>query len=170
MERESIIAVANDRMTTRVQRILRCLGCVAVCFLPGAVGVGARPGPWYQVLVKPALTPPAWSFPVAWTALYLAMGVALFLFSHAAGRSAPRLPIAIFAGQLFLNGLWSWLFFGLHRPGLALIEIVVLWFLILGSLVAFWRRRPVAGALLIPYLTWVGFAGYLNFGLWRLNP
>jgi tryptophan-rich sensory protein len=156
-------------MTGRLERVPIWLGCVALCFLPGAVGVVARPGAWYQGLVKPGLTPPAWIFPVAWTALYLAMGVALSLFLDAPGRNAPRAAIALFAGQLLLNGLWSWLFFGLHRPGLALVEICLLWLSILGSLIAFWRRRPAAGALLAPYLAWVGFAGYLNLELWRLN-
>jgi benzodiazapine receptor len=156
-------------MTGRLERVSLWLGCVFLCLLPGAVGVVVRPGAWYQDLAKPGLTPPAWIFPVAWTALYLTMGGALSLFLEAPGRSVARLPLALFAAQLLLNGLWSWLFFGLHRPGLALVEIGLLWLSILGSLIAFWRRRPAAGALLTPYLAWVGFAGYLNLELWRLN-
>lgn len=74
-----------------------------------------------------------------------------------------------FPARLVLNGLWSWLFFGLQRPGLALLEIAVLWGLILASTVLFFRISALAGALLLPYLAWVSFASWLNFGLWRLN-
>jgi tryptophan-rich sensory protein len=68
-----------------------------------------------------------------------------------------------------LNALWSYLFFGLHRPGMALIEILVLWGVLLVVTVMFWRAIRLAGVLLLPYLLWTGFASYLNFALWRLN-
>ncbi len=74
-----------------------------------------------------------------------------------------------FGAQLVLNGAWSWLFFGLQAPGAALIEIVALWLAILGTVAGFWRIRPLAGALLAPYLGWVGFAALLNAAIWRLN-
>jgi tryptophan-rich sensory protein len=141
--------------------------CIVVCFLPGVFGGRFQPGPWYEALVKPAWTPPGWAFPVAWTVLYVLMGVSLWLALRAgAGRTA----IAVFGLQLLLNGTWSWLFFGLQRPALALAEILVLWLLILASTVLFWRVRPLAGALLLPYLAWVGFAAVLNAALVRLNP
>jgi len=75
----------------------------------------------------------------------------------------------LFVLQLVLNSLWSYLFFGLHRPGFAFIEIVVLWAAIVATLIAFWRTSPPAGALLLPYLAWVSFASALNLQLWRLN-
>ena len=72
--------------------------------------------------------------------------------------------------QLALNALWSWLFFAWHLGGLAFAEIVVLWVLILATVVSFWRVRPLAGALLFPYLLWVTFASVLNYSVWQLNP
>jgi tryptophan-rich sensory protein len=77
--------------------------------------------------------------------------------------------LLLFGIQLVLNGLWSYFFFGLNNPGLAFIEIVVLWAAIASTLAAFWQRRRLAGLLLVPYLSWVSFAVYLNFELWRLN-
>jgi tryptophan-rich sensory protein len=79
------------------------------------------------------------------------------------------LPLALFGAQLVLNGLWSWLFFGLRRPDLALADIVALWLAIAATTVAFWGVRPVAGALLLPYLAWVTFATALNADIWRRN-
>ena len=75
----------------------------------------------------------------------------------------------LFVLQLALNAAWTWLFFGLERPGLALAEIVALWLAILATLVAFWTVRPLAALLLAPYLVWVTFAAALNAALWRLN-
>jgi tryptophan-rich sensory protein len=110
-------------------------------------------------------------FPVAWTLLYLLMGVALFLvLRRPGGTSGVSSAVTVFAVQLVLNGAWSWLFFGLHRPGLALLGIGVLWVTILTATFMFWRIHAAAGVLLLPYLGWVGFASWLNFGFWRLNP
>ncbi len=83
------------------------------------------------------------------------------------GLSGPH----FFSGaDLALNAGWSWIFFGLHQPGAALVEIAVLWLAILATLVAFLRHRRAAGLLLVPYLLWVSFAALLNYQLWRLNP
>jgi len=150
--------------------VVEMIGCLLLAFAPGAIGGRFQPGEWYAALTKPALTPPGWVFPVVWTLLYAMMGVALFLVWRRRGGPNRRLALAVFAAQLVLNAAWSWLFFGLHRPGLALVDIVALWLLILASTVLFWRIRPAAGALLLPYLAWVGFASYLNLMLWRLNP
>ena len=149
---------------------LLAIGCLMVCFLPGLLGSRFQPGAWYESLAKPALTPPGWVFPVTWTALYLMMGVALFLVArqHATANGFP-LAVSVFASQLLLNALWSWFFFGLQRPALAFLDIVALWFLILASVLLFWRISTVASMLLLPYLVWVGFATWLNFAFWRLN-
>jgi tryptophan-rich sensory protein len=69
-----------------------------------------------------------------------------------------------------LNALWSWLFFAWHLGGLALVDICVMWLVVLATLVQFWRLRPLAGALLVPYLLWISFATALNAAVWRLNP
>ncbi|MCG3180260.1 MAG: Tryptophan-rich protein TspO [Phycisphaerae bacterium] len=144
--------------------------CLLVCFAPGVVGGWFKPGPWYAQLVKSPLTPPGWVFPVVWSGLYLLMAVALFLLLRS-GPIAAGVAVAagLFAAQLILNGLWSWLFFGLHRPGWAMLDLVALWTLIVASAAAFWQVRPAAGAILLPYLAWVSFAAWLNFVVWRCN-
>jgi tryptophan-rich sensory protein len=145
---------------------LTFIAFIVIAFAASAIGAAFPPGAWYESLRKPPLNPPNWIFGPVWTLLYIGMGVAAALVwrtSHSA------LPIGLWAAQLILNAAWSWLFFGLHRPGLAFAEILVLWACILATTVVFWRVRPLAGALLLPYLAWVGFAGWLNWGLWRLN-
>ena len=104
-----------------------------------------------------------------WTLLYVLMGVAAWLVWRRVGWSGARLALGLFILQLVLNAAWSWLFFGLHRPDLAFVDICALWGLILAVTVLFGRVDRVAGALLVPYLAWVGFAAVLNFTLWRLN-
>ena len=76
----------------------------------------------------------------------------------------------LFLLQLGFNALWSWIFFAWHLGAMALVDILVLWILIVATLVSFWRVRPLAGSLLIPYLLWVSFASALNYSLWQLNP
>ncbi len=132
--------------------------------LPGAF---FTPGEWYAALQRPSWHPPDWVFGPVWTVLYLMMGVAAWLVWREKGW-VPALTL--FLMQLGLNAAWTWIFFGLRRPGLALIEIGVLWLAIFAALIAFWRVRPIAGALLLPYLAWVSFAILLNFELWRRNP
>ncbi len=157
-------------MNSRWRNLLLAGGCLVVCFLPGVFGGRFVPGVWYQGLAKPALTPPGWLFPVAWTALYVMMGVSLFIvLRKTAGSATPKAALSAFALQLLLNGLWSWIFFGLHMPALAFAEIVFLWLAIGISAVHFWHIKRAAGLLLLPYLGWVTFAAWLNFSLWRLN-
>lgn len=131
---------------------------------------------WYAALAKPALNPPSWLFAPVWTALYLMMGIAAFLVwrgsspvsaKNEAGRI--RGALAIFTLQLVLNTLWSVIFFGLHNIFGALIEIVLLWFAILWTVIAFHRISRPAAYLLVPYLLWVSFATYLNASLWMLK-
>lgn len=142
---------------------------VALSFSAALFGGQFGPGEWYAALHKPAWNPPNWIFGPVWTALYTMMGVAAWLVWRRGGWGAQAMPLALFLVQLVLNAAWSWLFFGLHRPGLAFAEIVLLWLAILATALAF---RPVSAAafwLLVPYLAWVTFAAVLNFTLWRLN-
>ena len=142
---------------------------VGLCFAVAGLGARYAPGPDYAALLKPSWTPPPGVFPPVWTTLYLMMAVAAWLVWQRFGfRGAPA-ALALFLGQLTLNALWSWLFFGLQRRGLALVDVGLLWVLIALTLAAFWRRSVPAGALLIPYLAWVTFAVALNFAIWRLN-
>lgn len=156
--------------TSTAARIVLLVTCVAASFIPGAVGSRFEPGAWYSRLDKAALTPPSWVFPVVWPVLYLMMGVALWRFVESGAPRARRVAgVTMFAVQLVLNGLWSYLFFGLRRPDLALLEIVVLWLAIVAVLVAFVRHDRGAASLLVPYLAWVTFATYLNFEVWRMQ-
>jgi benzodiazapine receptor len=124
---------------------------------------------YYKRLRKPPFTPPPAVFGPVWTTLYLLMGVAAWLVWREGLSRRSALALGLFAAQLALNFAWSLIFFGQHRLGAALVEVVVLWLTILATIVAFWAVRPLAGALLVPYLGWVGVAAYLNAGIWRLN-
>lgn len=125
---------------------------------------------WYTTIAKPELNPPAWVFGPVWTTLFALMGIAAFLvWKQGLERRDVRIALGIFVGQLALNTLWSILFFGLQSPGAALIEIVILWFAILATIVAFARISRPAAWLLVPYILWVSFASYLNFSIWMLN-
>lgn len=144
---------------------------VLVVFLGLAAGAalfGAAfpPGDWYAALRKPPLTPPNWIFGPVWTLLYVAMAVAAWLVWRARGGA---LPLGLWTLQLVLNALWSWIFFGLERPGLALLEILLLLAALGATTAAFFPVRPLAGWLLVPYVAWVAFATYLNAGIWQLN-
>jgi tryptophan-rich sensory protein len=125
---------------------------------------------WYQFLEKPALNPPNWVFGPVWTSLYILMGVALFLVWKKGWKDKKvKIAINIFLIQLVLNALWSILFFGLQNPLLAFMEIVILWILIVVTMEKFYHISKPAMGLLIPYLLWVSFAGYLNASIWLLN-
>jgi tryptophan-rich sensory protein len=143
-----------------------------VCFVAAAIGGAAsvQAGPFYAQLVRPAWAPPASVFGPVWTVLYALMGIAAWLVWRATDARAARFPLALFLGQLMLNALWSWLFFGWHRGALAFADIVLLAVAIVATVIAFWRISRLAGALLIPYLLWVIFASALNYAVWQLNP
>jgi tryptophan-rich sensory protein len=133
-----------------------------------AVTLPQIPG-WYAGLEKPPFNPPNWLFGPAWTLLFGMMAVAGWLVWRERGlRGAPG-AFALFGVQLALNALWSVIFFGMQQPGLAFVEIIVFWLSILATLVAFWRVRPLAGWLFVPYLLWVSYAAVLNGSIWLLN-
>lgn len=142
--------------------------CFAVAGLGGLATIPNIPN-WYAALAKPTWTPPAWIFGPVWSMLYFTMAVAAWLVWRQAGLARAAMPMALFGIQLLLNALWSWLFFGLHNPGAAAVEIIFLWMAIAAITVAFWRRSTLAGILLVPYLVWVSFAVALNLAIWRLN-
>jgi translocator protein len=134
-----------------------------------ALAAGGDFRSYFDALRKPPLTPPPAVFGPAWTTLYLLMGIAAWLVWRCGINEQSALALGLFVAQLVFNALWSIIFFGSHRLGWALLEIALLWLMILATIVAFWRVRPLAGALLLPYLAWVSFAAYLNAGIWRLN-
>ncbi len=139
---------------------------IAVSLSAGFIGSRFPPGEWYQGLEKPSWNPPSWVFGPVWTLLYILMGIAAWMVWKDRGFS---FGVYLFMAQLVLNALWSWLFFGLNRPDLAFFEIILLWGFILATMILFWRARPAAGALFVPYLLWVSFASVLNHTLWKLN-
>lgn len=145
---------------------------IVVCFAAAGIGslatVDAIPT-WYATLRRPSWNPPNWVFGPVWSLLYLMMAVAAWQVWRTAGWQGARLALGLFAFQLLLNVGWSVVFFGLHRPGWAFVEIVGLWCAILATLLLFRPISPVAALLLAPYLLWVSFAGALNLTIWRLN-
>jgi len=151
------------------RNVLGLAGWVLLCFTAAAFGSLFMPGEWYAQLNKPVWNPPNWIFGPVWMALYTMMAIAAWLLWRRGGLAARRLPLALFLLQLLLNAAWSPLFFGLHLPGLAFAEIVLLWLALLGTLIVFWKAHRFAGALLIPYIAWVTFAAVLNVTLWQLN-
>lgn len=148
---------------------LALAGWLVLSFSAAAIGGFFLPGAWYAALQKPAWNPPNWIFGPVWTALYATMAIAAWLVWKRGGFAGQRVALSFFLAQLLFNALWSPLFFGLRHPALAFVDIVLLWLALLGTVVVFWKARPIAGMLLLPYLAWVTFAGALNFALWQLN-
>lgn len=145
-------------------------GWLLFCFAASGSAVFVATGGWYATLNKPSWNPPAWVFGPVWSLLYVMMAIAAWLVWRRGGWSQQSRALGLFLLQWLLNALWTPLFFGLHRPGWAFAEILLLWLALLATLVCFWRVSRTAGALLVPYLAWVSFAAFLNFTIWRLNP
>ena len=143
-----------------------------VSFATAAIGALAtqRAPEFYGALSRPPWAPPASVFGPVWTVLYALMAIAAWLVWKKLGFAGARVPLTLFAVQLALNALWSWIFFAWQRGSLAQLEIVLLLVMIALTLVAFWRVRPLAGALLLPYLAWVSYATALTFALVSRNP
>ncbi|MFA6049133.1 MAG: TspO/MBR family protein [Candidatus Micrarchaeia archaeon] len=146
---------------------------VIACELAGVAGsvftVQSIPT-WYAALQKPAFSPPNWVFAPVWTTLYLLMGIALYLvWENGLQKKEVRVAVCVFGLQLFLNALWSFLFFGLRSPGLAFVEIILLWLSIAATTALFYRISKTAGLLLTPYVVWATFAAALNYYVWMLN-
>jgi benzodiazapine receptor len=154
--------------------IAKLVASILICQAAGFIGsIFTTPSipTWYATLQKPAFNPPNWIFAPVWTLLFLLMGISLFLiWQRISGNRAAKQALLVFGAQLVLNIIWSVLFFGLHNPLCAFIEIIVLWIAILATLVSTYRTSRIGGILLIPYILWVSFAAYLNLSLWQLNP
>jgi benzodiazapine receptor len=145
---------------------------VALCLAIGAIGgavTSTSVDTWYRQLHKPSFNPPNWVFGPVWTTLYIAMAVAAWRVWRRTGIRGAPLAATLFGVQLALNLAWSILFFGFGRIGLALVDIVLLFFAIAGTAMAFRRVDPIAALLLLPYAAWVAFATLLNASLWHLN-
>ncbi len=145
------------------------LGSLAAGFI-GSIATMPNIPTWYATLVRPSLNPPSWVFGPVWTTLYILMGVAAFMVWQRRDHPAAKTGLVLFGIQLALNTLWSWLYFGGHSLGLALVCVVALWLAILGTIERFYRVRHLAAYLLVPYIAWVTFASYLTAAYWYLNP
>lgn len=154
------------------KHVLGLVGWLTVSFTAAAVGAlaSANAGGFYRALSRPEWAPPSWLFAPAWTFLYLLIGIAAWLVWKAHGFRSASNALLLFLAQLAANALWTWLFFFWHLGAAAFIEILVLWVLIACTLFAFWRVRPLAGYLLLPYLLWVGYAAALTYAIWQRNP
>jgi tryptophan-rich sensory protein len=125
---------------------------------------------WFAALEKPEVMPPAWAFPVAWTILYIMIGVALAIILHARGARGRGVAIGVFVAQLLLNYAWSPLFFAMHETKAALGLILAMLILAAAAAILFGRIRRTAGLLMLPYIAWLAFAAYLNYAIIELNP
>ena len=147
------------------------IGWLALCFAASAIGAvpSAQAPDFYSALIQPDWAPSATLFGPVWMVLYTLMGISAWMVWRSGGFIRNGNALSIFIVQLGVNALWSWLFFAWHKGAWAFADIVLLWLLILAVIIDFWRVRPLAGALLLPYLAWVGFAAALNFEVWQLN-
>lgn len=147
-------------------RYLSLLPFLALVALVATTGALFQPGAWYAALAKPSFTPPGWVFGPVWTVMYILIAIAGWLVWRAEGLG---LLLALWAVQLVLNMAWSWIMFGRHEIGWALVDIAVLWLVIAAFIALAWSTRPAAAALFGAYLAWVSFAALLNLRIWQLN-
>lgn len=156
-----------------MKKAMGVIAFILVCELAGIIGsvftTPSIPG-WYAALTKPPFNPPNWVFAPVWTILYALMGIAAYLvYEKGLRRDDIRKALAVFAGQLILNALWSIVFFGAHLILGAAVLIVFLWGMIAATIWLFARISKAAAYLLVPYILWVSFATILNISLYVLN-
>lgn len=138
--------------------------------LSGSMASTGSDNLWYAALQKPTGTPPNWVFPVAWTSIYILIGLALAVVLNARGARLRGPAVALFIVQMLLNIAWMPLFFGAHQVFWALVLIWTLFALALVTTFLFGRIRSLAAWLMVPYLVWLSYAGMLTIGIDRLNP
>jgi benzodiazapine receptor len=144
--------------------------CVFLGSVSGRLSGSGMDNRWFDGLIKPGIMPPGWAFGVAWTILYILMGAALAMILNARGAKGRGLALTLFVAQFVLNLVWSPLFFGAHQITMALYLIFAIFALAAATCYSFSRIRPLAAALLLPYLAWLCFAALLNFQFDQLNP
>ncbi|MFO7962592.1 MAG: TspO/MBR family protein [Desulfobacterales bacterium] len=169
MTREPDRPGGTPHQNRRVRSLSGLAVWIALCLATGWAGSLVTDPRWYERLVQPSWSPPAYVFGPVWTLLYILMGAAAWLVWKEYGFSKAGGVLMLFLVHLLLNAGWSYLFFGMRAMGAALAELIVLWGMILAIVIGFGRKRRLAGVLMIPYLAWVAYAGLLNFSLWRLN-
>ncbi len=155
-----------------MKKIFKLLISVVIPLLIGFLGsffTSSSVNSWYETINKPFFNPPNWVFGPVWTVIFILIGISFYLIWEKDFGKNKKKVISIYFYQLFLNFLWSILFFGLKAPLLAVIEIIVLWFFILKNMNVFYKISKTAGYLFIPYLLWVSFATILNFAIVLIN-
>ena len=156
-------------MSNTLKLILSIIICQAAGLIGTIFTMDSIPT-WYATLNKPSFNPPNWLFGPVWTVLYLMMGISLFIvWKEDLKNKIVKSAFIIFMIQLFLNTIWSVVFFGMQSISGGLIIIVLLWIMILFTIIKFMKISRVAGILLIPYLLWVSFATFLNYSIFQLN-
>ncbi|OCB75586.1 sensory protein TspO [Flavobacterium piscis] len=158
----------------KLNKITKIFVALIICLMVGySASIVTRPSveTWYPTIIKPSFNPPNWIFMPVWTLLYILMAVAAGLVWDKIKEQNQEVKVALgfFLIQLTLNAIWSYIFFGLKNPMLALIEIALLWLMIYETYLKFTKINKTAGYLLIPYMAWVAFAGILNASIWWLN-
>ena len=156
------------KRSNSIKLILSIVLCVSLGSVGGLVTVNEIPT-WYATLNKPSFNPPNWLFGPVWTTLYVLMGISVYLIWKQPVSTERNKALQLFILQFILNFCWSFIFFGLHATGWALIEMIALWILILLSILHFAKHSKTAAWLLVPYIAWVSFALLLNAAIWKLN-
>jgi translocator protein len=171
---EGVLMPPMQQLPSRLQSRHQIIGLalwlmLTFAFAAVAAVASAQAADFYTGLKRPAWAPPGWLFAPVWTALYLLMAIAAWLVWRQHGFRGAATALGLYVLQLSANALWTWLFFVWHQGLFASVEIVLLWALIAGTIIAFWRLNKPAAALLLPYLAWVSFACALTFATWQLN-
>jgi translocator protein len=156
-----------------MNKLVKALLFAIACELAGGIGsifAFSSLIAWYPLLKKPFFNPPNWIFGPVWIMLYALMGVSAYLiWSKGFRNKGVKLALSFFSLQLFLNVIWSVIFFGLRSLFYGLIDIAALWIVLLVTIIQFYKISKKAALLMLPYLAWVTFAMILNFYIWRLN-
>jgi benzodiazapine receptor len=164
----------KEGVIMKISHIAKLIIAIVVPQFAGFIGsLATEPAieSWYASITKPSFTPPNGVFAPVWITLFFLMGLAAFIvWSRGWEKKAVRRALTLFMIQLVLNVLWSILFFGLHSPLAALLEILLLWVMIMLTMIAFFKISRAAGLLFLPYILWVSFAAVLNFAIFRVNP
>ncbi|ORB30148.1 TspO/MBR family protein [Mycolicibacterium parafortuitum] len=161
--------MVTDTRTRPKPWLALAISVLAVLLASGLGGLAANSAERYARLRQPGFAPPSWVFGSTWTLLYALMAIAAWLVWRTGPSPETRRALVLYGVQLVLNAAWTPLFFGLGWRGIAFVELAVLLVVLIVTVVAFWRRSAVAGALLLPYVAWSTFALCLNFAVWQLN-
>ena len=156
-------------MKNKFIKFFICLIVPQIAAILGSLATTPNITGWYTNLNKPSFNPPNWVFGPVWTLLFILMGIALYLVWMEKIKINKTNAYLFFYLQLAFNVIWSVLFFTLHNPLYAFIEIIFLWILILLNIIYFYRINKLAGWLLLPYILWVSFAAFLNYNIFILN-